>query len=415
MWLSIAAFLPIFIAIVFVFDLLTAFLLYSHYRVSRLPSLAVLSATYLYSGLITIPHILTFPTVFSANGLLHAGSQTAVWLWVFWHGGFPVGIIFFSLVERFVDPRPLSEPMQRLFPFALFVTVPIVIVLLTLLTTRFHTWLPVIVQKGNYTLLWTSGAGPVVLVFCLTAFLLVFSRTRGRTLLQLWVSVSVFALLLDVSLTLLAGARYSIGWYVARLTSVLSAGVVLASLVHEVTSLYAKVMQQDESIKHHALHDALTGLPNRSHFAKRLEQALEQAHVQKRQLAVMFIDLDGFKQVNDTFGHDMGDLLLIEVAKRLKNGSRAGDTVGRLGGDEFTVILPFIHSPQDAELVATRILHALREPFVINGHPLAISSSIGICCFPDHGIDSVELMKHADIAMYEAKHGGKNRFVFYND
>ena len=166
-----------------------------------------------------------------------------------------------------------------------------------------------------------------------------------------------------------------------------------------------------EERMHHLAHfDVLTGLPNRALFSDRLSQSVAKARRDKTRMALMFIDLDEFKPVNDLLGHHVGDLLLKDVANRLSACvRRESDTVGRMGGDEFVVMLPEIKTAQDAMAVAEKILHGLNQAFEIDGHSIHISSSIGVSLFPDHGSDENFLLKSADAAMYRAKEGGRNR------
>lgn len=164
-----------------------------------------------------------------------------------------------------------------------------------------------------------------------------------------------------------------------------------------------------------AHYDTLTGLPNRRLFYERLERAIVLAHRRKRRLALLFLDLDRFKHVNDTLGHDVGDLLLKGVAARVKNCLREADSVSRLAGDEFTVLLQEITENKDAAAVASRIIEAFARPFELQGHTLSITTSVGIALFPADGQGRSGLMKNADAAMYRAKTLGKNRFEFYQE
>lgn len=172
-------------------------------------------------------------------------------------------------------------------------------------------------------------------------------------------------------------------------------------------------LKLEEKIRHQAFHDALTGLPNRLLFQDRLEKSLAVAKRTQKLLATLFLDLDGFKKINDTLGHDMGDLLLQAVAQRLLVSVRASDTVARMGGDEFTIVLTEMSTFQDAEVVAQNVLEALGEPFTLNEHVIEITVSIGISLYPQNGQDVQTLMKQADIAMYIAKGTGKNKYHFY--
>jgi diguanylate cyclase len=176
-------------------------------------------------------------------------------------------------------------------------------------------------------------------------------------------------------------------------------------------SLLKEAQQKLEQL---ASFDTLTGLPNRRLLLDRLEQAVLRAQRSNQGLAVMFIDLDGFKIVNDTLGHDAGDLVLREVALRLAKCIRLSDSVARLGGDEFAVVLEKAQIPEDAAHVGERIVANLALPFVIDGQLITIAASIGIAIYPNDGTDGATLLKHADAAMYGAKQAGRNRFKFFS-
>ncbi|AFH65403.1 putative bifunctional diguanylate cyclase/phosphodiesterase [Paenibacillus caseinilyticus] len=169
----------------------------------------------------------------------------------------------------------------------------------------------------------------------------------------------------------------------------------------------------ERQLSYLAYYDPLTGLPNRQMFQQSLTMAIHSSNQNSRKLAVMFIDLDRFKNVNDTFGHAFGDQLLVEAADRLKSGLGTSDVVSRQGGDEFTVLVKDAEQPEDAEKVANQILQLLSQPFTIEGHELRVGCSIGIAMYPQDGEDSITLMKNADTAMYRAKEYGKNGCQFY--
>lgn len=175
-----------------------------------------------------------------------------------------------------------------------------------------------------------------------------------------------------------------------------------------------ELKRNQEKIERLAFHDVLTGLPNRRKFEDSLQNALKKANERNNMVAVFYIDLDRFKKINDRLGHDAGDLLLIEVAKRLTGCLRTKDLIARQGGDEFTLFLQDVFSPQNATLVAERLLETLNQPFSIDGHDLKITPSIGIALYPTHGTNVTKLMKNADRAMYQAKTTGKNKYVIYS-
>ena len=202
--------------------------------------------------------------------------------------------------------------------------------------------------------------------------------------------------------------------YAARLSlsSITEAGgrkQQYVALINNIT----KRKQDEENIRRQANYDSLTGLPNRELFLDRLAQSLFNMSRAGQKLALMFLDLDGFKLVNDTLGHNVGDLLLRETSRRLRGCIRDTDTVARLGGDEFTVIMPGVIDPQKVLVVAQRVLDSLSEAFVLEGHETFVSCSIGITIYPDDAADSHELLKNADSAMYRAKDQGKANYQFY--
>ena len=170
----------------------------------------------------------------------------------------------------------------------------------------------------------------------------------------------------------------------------------------------------EEQIKHLAYHDALTALPNRLLFKDRLTVAISHAQRERSKLAILFLDLDRFKVINDSLGHNVGDRLLQSVAGRIQSCLRDSDTVARLGGDEFTLLLPSLAASEDAAVVAQKILDAVRYPFHIDGRELFVTTSIGISIFPDDGADAEALIKNADTAMYQAKEQGRDNYQLFN-
>ena len=173
-------------------------------------------------------------------------------------------------------------------------------------------------------------------------------------------------------------------------------------------------MAAQERLQYLAQHDVLTGLPNRALFLDRLQQALARARWHDRCVAVMFIDLDRFKHINDSLGHHIGDRLLIELGGRLEYNLRDGDTVAHFGGDEFVILLTDLASEHDVPPIARKTLSTLEHPFVIDGRELYVTGSIGVSLYPNDGADPITLLKNADAAMYRAKDSGKNNFQFYS-
>lgn len=169
----------------------------------------------------------------------------------------------------------------------------------------------------------------------------------------------------------------------------------------------------EENIKYLAQYDQLTNIPNRALFNDRLKHAIEKAQRKKNKIGLMFVDLDGFKKVNDSFGHQAGDELLQIIAERLSNIVRTEDTVARLGGDEFIIIIEELKHSDYAAIVAKKVLQSVGDVIYLSGQEVTVSASIGISIFPDNGIDATSLIKNADISMYQAKKQGKNCYKFF--
>ena len=184
---------------------------------------------------------------------------------------------------------------------------------------------------------------------------------------------------------------------------------LILGLVRDITER----IRAEETIRRLAYHDALTDLPNRALFADRLNRAIARAHRNQHKFAVMLLDLDHFKNINDTFGHAVGDQLLSSVGKRLTGLLRQEDTVARMGGDEFFLLLPEVDRVHDAATIAQKVLKAFHEPFVLDVHELNITTSIGIAVYPDDGEAVKTLLKNVDVALYRAKQEGRNNFQHY--
>lgn len=185
--------------------------------------------------------------------------------------------------------------------------------------------------------------------------------------------------------------------------------------LHGVSRNITQRRKAEERIRHMAHYDALTDLPNRALFFELVASGLSLARRQSRRAALLYIDLDNFKHVNDSHGHDVGDLVLQKTARRLVAVLRESDAVGRIGGDEFVVLLNNLESAHDARQTAGKILGHLGEPLTVADREFRIEASIGIALFPEHGQDSDELARHADMAMYQAKQVGRNQVAMFGE
>lgn len=427
---------------VFVVDGITAFLLFGQFVYRRLLSYCVLATAFLFSASVVLPFVLCFPGALKAETEFIGGPQSSIWVWHIWHILFPA-IVALSLV---VHQRAAGRLVPRRVLFRSVVTAVMVVVLLVsivgIAVTIFHDQLPVLIQGDRIPyepyFYWAGGVAAVVTV---AAFLLaVRMAARQRTILHAWLAMVLLALLADEAASLGGYPRYSLGWYFGRIDWILAASVLLAVFLTDINSLYhrlgetardlfnsnrrlsamieekdavlAELRESEERIRRMAYHDAITDLPNRRSLMEGLTHTLVQAARYGHNTAVLFLDLDRFKEVNDALGHDVGDALLKEIAVRLKRCVRAGDTVSRLGGDEFVIVLPEISNSRDAAAVAEKALEALAGTMVIMGHLISITASIGIAISTqDDDLPADELLRRADAAMYAAKKAGRNQMV----
>jgi len=190
--------------------------------------------------------------------------------------------------------------------------------------------------------------------------------------------------------------------------------VVFDIKISNVQQAQKEILKQKEALSYQAHYDPLTKLPNRFLFYDRLSQAIIKAKRNKTQFALLFVDLDSFKEINDTYGHEVGDAVLIEVAKRLKTCVRESDTVARLAGDEFLILLENFHSKESIATIAKLLVQTLQMPIELEDKELRVTCSIGITIYPNDSNDAQRLIRYADYAMYQAKKTGKNNFIFYS-
>ncbi len=248
-------------------------------------------------------------------------------------------------------------------------------------------------------------------VFGESAYMFVHGSKEGERLASMWMELIQTKGSTQVSMANKnrRGEMVHTEWYNTPLVDGKGLMIGVASLVQDVTER----LNTERTIHYMAHHDALTGLPNRRLMQDRLNQAILSARRAQRHVGLLFVDLDRFKLVNDTLGHETGDYVLRDIAKRLTKLVREGDTVSREGGDEFVIVLPDLEKPEAAQLVANKILIELTKPFEVSGHELTVTASIGISHYPNDATDVQHLLKHADSAMYQAKDAGRNTARFF--
>lgn len=406
---EIAPFLPAYGTAIVLLEGITAYLLLAQFATSRQVFSGFIASAYLFLIPLVIVQILVFPGVFSASGLLHAGAQSAVWIWVFWHGSFPALILLALLAERNMKTQQVAYKDLKSYLSA-FVFLPL---LFSLGFALFATWgsdlLPVLISKNSYQQLLHSPYALMVWALNAVALICMVQRARTANVLYIWLCVALLASLIDVTLTLFAGARFSLGWYVARLSSSVSSMVLLGALLWEVNRLYINTQRSNEVLYQQSVRDTLTGLFNRRYLESQLAVHIEHAKRYNEPLCLLVIDVDHFKAFNDRYGHLVGDHCLVAVAQQLELGlKRPADFVARYGGEEFVVVLPYTDTEGGWQVAEQLRQHVSDTSLDHQGQMLSVTASIGFAVLK-HQDDTVQsLLLAADKALYQAKEAGRN-------
>lgn len=299
-------------------------------------------------------------------------------------------------------------------------------------TARFAAEAALRESENRYRLLFEQNAAGVcvtgmdgLIMDCNATFAALLGSTRdelsGRSMTSIYANAheaeEVSALLRSVGTlnSVEIEMRRADGGPLWVLQNLVLVGDSISGVTHATVVDISDRKRAEEQIEFHAYHDVLTGLPNRKLFTDRLRHSLTRAKRAARPLAVMFIDIDHFKSINDTLGHTAGDELLLEMSRRLRACVREDDTVARLGGDEFTIILVDLRHAEDAVGVAQKVLEAVQVPLPIGGMPVVVSASVGISLYPEDGADPEALLRNADSAMYRAKEAGRNTYQLCTD
>jgi diguanylate cyclase (GGDEF)-like protein len=424
------AFIPIYQSAQLINDLITAIFLLGQRQFARSSALGVLAGGYLFAGLVSTAHMMTFPGLFTPTGLLGAGPQTTAWLYMFWHGGFPLFVIVYA-IGIFDGARSRSGTAVFLCVFG---SVLVLAGGVTLFVTRGQAFLPAIMQGNRYTpamIVVVSGVWFLNLI-ALSAV----SRRRPYRVLDVWLMVTMYACLLDIALSaVLNGGRYDLGFYAGRIYGLMASSFVLVVLLVHNAALYLQVVTLRESDHVKAVElqrlstvDALTGIANRRAFDEALGREWRRMMRHGTALSLLLIDVDYFKRFNDTYGHVAGDGCLRTVAQALgRRARRAGELAARYGGEEFAVLLPHTGS-DDARRLAELMCTSVRELALAHaGSAVApfVTVSIGVASVADLPETAAALCRDgpatlpppaatvlveaADQALYRAKTGGRNR------
>ncbi|HIC7213707.1 GGDEF domain-containing protein [Burkholderia stabilis] len=406
-------FMPMCALTVFTTASIAAFFLGAQFTVTRQPVLGALGGAYAFTALAVALQLLTFPGVFAPQGLLGARPQSAAWMWVFWHAGFPCLVMAALLARERLTQAPVGEKQTRRWAVALVGGPAVVAALLCALALNVSLP-PAFHPPGDAAVLPVNGVALVVWILNALALVAVLVTGRLRTTLDLWLAIAVLACLTDTTLNLLTTNRFTVGWYVARVFSMFTPGVLVCVLAWEVTMLYQQLFEAHATLVRSSARDGLTGAFNRSHFNDHFHTLFLQARRQGEPLSLLMVDVDRFKAYNDAFGHVKGDACLIAVANALAGAvRRPADIVARYGGEEFAIVLPNTGA-RGARVVAEEAREAvLRLDLAMPASPAGrVSVSVGCATVSADDLSTPDaLIEAADAALYRAKDAGRNRVV----
>jgi diguanylate cyclase (GGDEF)-like protein len=427
----VMGFIPAYQSVLVISDLVTAVLLFGQFSILRFRALLVLASAYLFTACMAVSHTLTFPGLFSPTGLLGAGPQTTAWLYMFWHGGFPLLVIVYARTNAWGPSAKSSGTFDRLSIPISVATVLLASCGLTLLATAGQDALPPVMQSHHYASAMTIVVS-CVLGLSILAVVVVWRR-RPLAVLDLWLVVVMCAWSLDIALcAVLNGGRFDLGFYAGRIYGLLAMSFVLVMLLLESNRLYALLVETHRSERRKAAElrrlstlDPLTRIANRRAFEESINEEWRRCMRHRTPLCLLMIDVDCFKRFNDRYGHVGGDQCLRAIASVLAaNARRAGELAARYGGEEFAVVLPHANI-EDAYHLAQHICQQVRDLNIPHEDSLAASHvtiSVGLASalafagddaashrIASAGLGPQVLIESADQALYEAKGAGRNR------
>ncbi|MBN3748702.1 GGDEF domain-containing protein [Burkholderia sp. Se-20373] len=410
---AVEPFMPMCALTVFTTASIAAFFLGAQFTVTRQPVLGALGGAYAFTALAVALQLLTFPGVFAPHGLFGAQPQSAAWMWIFWHAGFPGFVMVALLARERLARAPIGAQQTRWWTVVLIGGPAVVAGLLCLfalnvsLPPAFH-------PPGDAAVLPVNAVALIVWLLNALALVAVLATGRLRTTLDLWLAIAVLACLTDTTLNLMSTHRFTVGWYLARVFSMFTPGVLVCVLAWEVTMLYQRLFEAHATLIRSSARDGLTGAFNRMHFNDHFHTLFLQARRQGEPLSLLMVDVDHFKAYNDAFGHVKGDACLIAVANALAGAvRRPADIVARYGGEEFAIVLPNTGA-RGARVVAEEAREAvLRLDLAMPTAPAGrVSVSVGCATVSADDLSTPDaLIEAADAALYRAKDTGRNRVV----
>lgn len=393
------SFVPALVAIVAVFDLLSVYLLMGDYRDRGDLRLALMAGAYAWSLVVMAGYALAFPGAVTIHPPLAITPSMAPWFYATWHGGFPILLAGAWAPWPAAWTRPTVPTRHARTGAVLLSAFLLAAVVMVGLLVRYAESLPVLIQ-GLDTSRMTRLTAPFILPAVVLSVVVTVHGSWRRPGPERWTSIAVLACLCDLVLTYFTGHRFSLGWYAGRTLTVLSAGVVLVAMQHSYRQLTSKAERD-------AMIDALTGLNNRRGAYLGLEQLIGRARRSRTPLGAVVVDLDWFKQVNDRYGHEVGDLVLSQVGRVLSDFTRAGDLAARMGGEEFLLVLDDTDS--DGTRLAAERLRLLICDSSVMGLQAPVTASLGTAELLDSDIEFASLLGRADTALYLAKELGRNQ------
>lgn len=410
-------FLPGVLTTAVMIDLFIAYLLYGQFIVSGAPAMPVLAAAFVLRSMFAFGYTVASPGVILGAGHLPFGQQAAPWMLAIWHVAFPLLVAAYAAMERRRTPAVPQDRVPSVLGLFLAATLASGGAAFAAILVG-HDALPQLIEGNDYRKAIGTGVAPAILVLNVAVLAAVIRLLRAQSVIQLWLSVAMFALLLDAALIVVAAERFTLGWYAAHLIGLCGSAIMLAALLHAMTLLYAELARTKDKMAAMAETDAMTGLPNRRLFDATLNREWLRGARNRTGVALLMIDIDRFKAYNDTHGHLAGDDCLRRVARAIAAAARRpADLPARYGGEEFAMILPDTDRTGARHIAdeLRRGIHALaiEHPQGVDGK---LSVSIGIAVRqPVRGEAEASLIAAADAALYRAKSEGRNRVVAEGD